>query len=1068
MPRRHDPDRCLQQGGRHARQRRRAAIDADTTVNLASITAAKEERSLLELIVGAIQSFSRKPKLLAVTTPYLNATIEGTEFLMQVTGQRSILTVYEGVVVASNDNGSARVGSGDAVAAEPGQAPKPYLVVRPRDAVQWAMYYPPILAALGGQADRIPADLPATLAEAFDRGARGTSLRRSICWIGCRRATAMHSIIFTGRRCCCRSAAWRKPGSGIDRAIAEDSGSGLAYALRTVIDVVRNEKSEALANGQRAVELSPDAAAPRIALSYAQQANFQLEAARDTLQQAVEAQPDDALAWARLSELWLALGYRDRARDAAEKAVALAPDLERAQVVLAFAALAEFRTEAAKSASERAIALDSSDPLPRLGLGLAQIREGAIEEGRRNIEVAVGLNGNDALLRAYLGKSYFHEEREPLAAEQFAIAKDLDPLDPTAFFYDAILKQAENRPVEALGELQEAIDRNDNRAVYRSRLALDQDLAARSTSLGRIYDDLGFHNLGETTASRSLTLDPSNASAHRFLSDIFRGYRRREIARVSELLQAQLLQDVNINPVQPSLSETNLNIAGFGGPADPGFNEFTSLFQHDQVQVNLSGTVGNNSTFGTEGVVSGVYDGFSISAGAFHFQTDGFRPNFDITHNIYNAFAQAAITPELSLSVELRHRDSKEGDLELNFDPDVFKNDSQRELDQESARVGLRYSPVPGSDFLLSFIYNDREDRLNETEFFDPFSLSTDIVTKDKGTQLEGQYIFQRERLNAIAGVGLSNIDRKVDQAFALDGVSVFNDRLDVQIDHPRAYAYSNINFPQPVTWTVGLALDDYEEGDLNVEEVSPKLGVQWHLDESLVLRAAWFETVKPALVNNRTIEPTQVAGFNQLFDDINGTQSSRYGIGLDWNVTNAVMLGAEATWRDMDVPISGSDGFFFEKEEEQSHRVYLNWTPLPEWAFSTEFVYVRFQAKQGQLTDLTSVPLDLQTISIPLRLRYFHPSGFFAGLQTTYVHQEVERSEASSFPDGTDSFFVVDVAAGYRLPNRAGVVSLQIQNLFDTKFKYQDDSFREFGDEPSVSPYIPALQFRAQVTLNF
>jgi tetratricopeptide (TPR) repeat protein len=158
--------------------------------------------------------------------------------------------------------------------------------------------------------------------------------------------------------------------------------------------------------------------------------------------------------------------------------VALAPDLERAQVVLAFAALAEFRTGAAKSASERAIALNSSDPLPRLGLGLAQIREGAIEEGRRNIEVAVGLNGNGALLRAYLGKSYFHEQREPLAAEQFTIAKDLDPLDPTAFFYDAILKQAENRPVEALGELQEAIDRNDNRAVYRSRLALDQDLAA--------------------------------------------------------------------------------------------------------------------------------------------------------------------------------------------------------------------------------------------------------------------------------------------------------------------------------------------------------------------------------------------------------------------------------------------------------------------------------------------------------------------------------------------------------------------------------------------------------------
>ena len=40
--------------------------------------------------------------------------------------------------------------------------------------------------------------------------------------------------------------------------------------------------------------------------------------------------------------------------------------------------------------------------------------------------------------------------------------------------------------MEAL-HLQHAIELNDNRAVYRSRLLLDADLAARSASLGRIY-----------------------------------------------------------------------------------------------------------------------------------------------------------------------------------------------------------------------------------------------------------------------------------------------------------------------------------------------------------------------------------------------------------------------------------------------------------------------------------------------------------------------------------------------------------------------------------------------------
>ena len=63
---------------------------------------------------------------------------------------------------------------------------------------------------------------------------------------------------------------------------------------------------------------------------------------------------------------------------------------------------------------------------------------------------------------------------------------------------------------------------------------------------------------------------------------------------MSELLQAQLLQDININPVQPSLSETNLGIITGGGPARPGFNEFTPLFERNQAQLNAIGRVGND------------------------------------------------------------------------------------------------------------------------------------------------------------------------------------------------------------------------------------------------------------------------------------------------------------------------------------------------------------------------------------------------------------------------------------------------------------------------------------------
>ena len=46
--------------------------------------------------------------------------------------------------------------------------------------------------------------------------------------------------------------------------------------------------------------------------------------------------------------------------------------------------------------------------------------------------------------------------------------------------------------------------------------------------------------------------------------------------------------------------------------------------------------------------------------------------------------------------------------------------------------------------------------------------------------------------------------------------------------------------------------------------------------------------------------------------------------------------------------------------------------------------------------------------------------------------------------------------------------MSLEVNNLLDEEFEYQDDSFREFKDEPSTGPYTPDLQIVGRVTLNW
>ena len=229
-------------------------------------------------------------------------------------------------------------------------------------------------------------------------------------------------------------------------------------------------------------------------------------------------------------------------------------------------------------------------------------------------------------------------------------------------------------------DIQKSIELNDNRAVYRSRLLLDQDQAARGSSLARIYDNLDFEKRAVMETAKSLSLDPAGHSAHRFLSDAYRAIPRHEIARVSELLQAQLLQPINVNPVQPQLAVADLNIITGTAPARAGFNEFAPLLERNKPQMVASGIVGSRSTVGDEAVFSALYDRASVSLGQFHYNTDGFRTNNAQKHNIYNAFFQYAVTPRFNVQAEMRTRKTEHGDILLDFDPLAFNQSYRRSL----------------------------------------------------------------------------------------------------------------------------------------------------------------------------------------------------------------------------------------------------------------------------------------------------------------------------------------------------------------------------------------------------
>jgi tetratricopeptide (TPR) repeat protein len=1025
-------------------------LDQHTTITFIGLE--RERTSLLDLLLGAAYFFSRIPRSLQVITPFVNAAVEGTEFFVKVERDQTFLSIFEGLVAATNQAGSLTLASGQSAITRVGEAPIPRVVVRPRDAVQWALYYPPIL-------DYRPTDF-ANGAETDWRAMMRKSLQfyqeGDLAMAFAAIAGAPEDIrdprFFTYRAVLLLSVGRvDEAKADIERALTLDPRYSPAVAVRSVIALAQNDKVAAFRDARTAVELDPASAAARVALSYAQQADFDLQSSLATLQEAVKLAPDNPLAWARLAELWLSLGNLDKALQTARKAVKLQPNLARTQTVLGFGYLAQIKTRDAKNAFEQAIQLDQADPLPRLGLGLAKIRESGLESGREEIEIAVSLDPNNSLARSYLGKAYYEEKRDRLAENQFAIAKELDPKDPTPWFYDAIRKQSINRPVEALQNLQKSIDLNDNRAVYRSRLLLDEDLAARSASLGRIYNDLGFQQLALVEGWKSVNIDPSNYSAHRFLADSYAALPRHEIARVSELLQSQLLQPINITPVQPQLAESNLFILSGAGPSDPSFNEFNPLFNRNRLVLQTDGVIGGNNTLGDDLVQSGVWGRMSYSLGQFHFQTNGFRENNDLKHDIYNVFVQTSLSYKTSIQAEYRSIYLNKGDLELRFDPGNFLPTLNQTERINSARLGFHHAFTPSSEIIASGIYLTAN---FDSDIFPGFDLTTD----QNGYMAEIQHLFHSERFNFTSGIGNFSADQKlvVNQSPSLPMVQESN------IRHTNLYVYSLINYPKSVTWTIGGSADFFD-ALIDRDQFNPKLGLTWNPVPSTTLRAAVFRVLRRTLISSQTIEPTQVAGFNQFFDDPNGTESWRYGIGIDRKFSMALYGGLEFSNRDLKVPFRDLrfGGQIREADwEEQLGRAYLYWTPQTWLALSAEYQYERFRRDPD--APGTEGIAKSYTHRIPLGIGFFHPLGFRARLKASYIAQEGRFEDASGeFVSGDNQFFVVDASIGYRLPKRWGLITLEARNLFNQRFNFQDT-------DPANPVIQPERLISARFTLAF
>ena len=974
----------------------------------------ENNHSLIEVFKGVIHIFSRVPQSLKIKTPFVNATIEGTEFVVDVDDKKSDIIVFEGQVRVSNTLGELILSAGEAATAANNQAPIRRTVINPLNEVNWALYYPPIKS---------------------DDSGYSSNIEQASTYLNAGQSKQAQSIL--------------------ENLVADQPDNAVALSLLSMIAVTQNDTAKALLLAKQAVVARPISIS-YIASSYANQANLNLELALEDATKAYNENPDDNYALLRLAEMQSATGESAKAYANTKNAVERSPSISRAHTQLGFNLLEQFELTQAISTFEKAIELDQTDPLPRLGLGLANIRNSQLNQGIEQFEIAVVLSPNNSLIRSFLGNAYIDGNDYENAAEQFSLSKQLDVKDPTPYLYNALSLQKQNRPVEALKEINQSIERNDKRAVLRSKNLLDQDFSARVTRQGRIYRDLGFEQLALIEGWKAVQSDPANHAGHRFLADVYSGLPRHELARDSELLQAELLQPAIVNAVDPRLNSNGLSFLNDTSFVEFGANDHTRSFQSNGFNLKLDGLAGSNSTYADNATVTGNQDRLSFSLGQFHYETEGIRENNDEQRTIYAGLAQYNLTPKTSLFFEARQEKIDRGDISLLFDQEIFGPQRRQDSTRNDYRLSFRHEFT--TDSVLTGYYFSRRD-----DFDFQFSSNRGVDTSGDIDSFELRQ-FQKLDFGNIT-FGARQVDDKYKETtFDPDGL-FFEGDLENKNQQRKFYFYSDYFINNNTTSTIGFSVDRYKNKNIDrkIEKFNPKIGGIWNVTDNTKLRIAAFKTTFISTTESeRTLEPTNIAGFNQFFDEFLLTDSYHYGLGVDNRVDDDTFLGSEFKYVSSKVPIAFDFGEDIEfNQRELNVRSYLFRTLLDRWSFKTELFYRKFNRDDDFISLENFIPTNTYLLSFGVR--YFNHEGWLYGVNVNMAKQKVKfETDLGSLDFDKDKFVTFDNFIGYRFKNNLnGLIFLEIKNIFDKNFNFQSLN-------PSNSSFTKSREFFLKIKLEF
>lgn len=902
----------------------RSIIRLDEKTTLEILPPRATERKRFGLLRGALYFFNReKPADIEFDTPLAAGAIRGTEFLLEVAAVDSAvhLALIDGLVaLRTTEQQDIALEPGQDLKLRPGQKPETTSILNATAPIQWALYYPAILDA--GELQLSDTELR-DLAEVLKRYREGDLIGALAAWPETQMALQKDAKTFRAQL---ELAVGR-----VDQTVQLLAGSQAdpaSSALRELIGVVRGEATPPTEARQ---------CSSLLANSYVWQSSGMLSESRRDAREAVAAAPNFGAAHARLAELEFAFGNRKAALAELAIAVRLSPRLASAHALQGFVLLDQGSTRAALVAFDHARELDAALGSAWLGRGLCLLRSGNHEKAREAFQAAAALEPQRGLFRSYLGKAASESGDTRAATKEFKLAKELDPDDPTAWLYSALELWQEGRLNQAIRDLEISSDKNDNRALFRSRELLDGDRSVRSANLGAIYNEAGLSEVSRHLAARSVGESYENFSGHLFLANSYQASEtanrfdlRLETARQSELLVANLLAPPGAGNLSQVLSES----------------ERLRFFDSKQFGVSSLTRYGSRGDWSETATAFGASGGFSYALDTVYQSVNGQRINNDSENRDFALTLKQRITPDDEAYFQIGSFRNRAGDVASLYDPSMANPGFRVQEKQEpDVYAGWHHQWSPGNHtmFLLSRL-NDRFTATDSDQgvlFLQTSLFGDKIIAVQQGQvppaplgqgpvqsslnsdftlySAELQQIWEQSRFSIVAGgrgqIGDVNTHSVLSDFFAGTPNAVTDQQVKGTLKRVDIYAYGTWRLADSLQLIGGASYSDLEyprnldlppllEAQTSRQLLSPKVGFLYTPWRRGLFRAGYTKSLGGLYFDNSVrLEPTQVGGFNQAYRSlvpesvaglIPGSEFETISAGFDQSLASGTFFGME------------------------------------------------------------------------------------------------------------------------------------------------------------------------------